>query len=69
MKMYDYLIAYKCFREGFIGPVDGSVCISRKNKIRTSEDIADIVKAIVERDPIMHNVGIYNIILLGRNKH
>lgn len=69
MKMYDYLIAYKCNREGYIGPFDGSACVSRKKKIKTLEDIKEVVEFITSQTEGTSNVGIYNVILLGRNKH
>lgn len=69
MKRYDYLIAYKCNREGYIGPCDGSTYISREEKIKTFEDVTEVAKFIASQTEGISNIGIYNIILLGRNKH
>ena len=69
MKKYDYVIAYKCSREGYFGPCDGTVGISRKKKIKSFDDVEDVRKFIEENDKDITNVGIYNIIFLGRNKH
>jgi hypothetical protein len=73
MKMYDYLIAYKFSAEGFLTSCDGTVQISRKTKIKTFADINEIVQCITDslnnRYSAVNNVSIYNLILLGRNKH
>ena len=73
MKMYDYLIAYNFGAEGFLGPCSGTIQISRKKKIKTFEDISEVIKFITDRlsdnYQKVNNVSIYNFILLGRNKH
>lgn len=69
MKMYDYLVAYHFSEEGYLTPSTGTIQISRKKKIKTFEDITALNKFIEERIEGAHNVAIYNIILLGRNKH
>lgn len=69
MKMYDYLIAYKCSRKGYLTTCDATISISRTKRISTFEDVADVIKFIAEHDKEASNIGIYNIILLGRNEH
>lgn len=69
MKMYDYLVSYNFTGEGYLTPCTGTVCISRKNKISTFEDISELNKFITESINGSSNVAIYNFILLGRNKH
>ena len=73
MKMYDYLVAYKFNAEGFLTACDGTMQISRKKKIKTFEDVNEVVQAIADsiesRYQNVGNVSIYNLILLGHNKH
>ena len=69
MKMYDYLVAYNFTQDGYIGMRVGSVQLSRKNKIKTFEDLDDVRDFLTSRIEGASNVGIYNFILLGRNKH
>ena len=66
--MYDYIITYKFSKEGYLAPSEGTIQISRKKKIKTFEDVNDLKKFIEERTEGASNVGIYNIILLGRNR-
>lgn len=69
MKRYDYLVAYKFSKEGYLTCCDGTIQISRKKKIDTFEDINEINKAIADSIEGASNVCIYNFILLGRNEH
>ena len=72
MKMYDYLIAYKFNAEGFLTGCDGTMQVSRKEKIKTFEDINEIVQCITDNMQgyqKVYNVSIYNIMFLGHNKH
>lgn len=69
MKMYDYLIAYKFKQEGYLSAGDGTIGISRKKKITTFEDIDAVIELIKKENEGISNVGIYNIMLLGRNEH
>ena len=74
MLMYDYLVAYKFTAKGYITTNDGTMTISRKNKINSIEEL-EITRKFIEESLINHgykevaNVGIYNLILLGRNNH
>lgn len=69
MKMYDYLIAYHFSRDECLTTCYGSTLISRKKKIKTIEDINELTKFIENNVYGARNIGFYNIILLGRNKH
>jgi len=69
MKMYDYIVTYKFSKEGYLTPCEGTIQISRKKKIKTFEDIENVKQFILEHQEDAFNLGIYNIILLGRNKH
>ena len=72
MLMYDYLVAYKFNAKGYITTNDGTMCISRKNKIDSIEEL-ELTRKFIEDSLINHgyeevsNVGIYNLVLLGRN--
>lgn len=69
MKRYDYLVAYKFSKEGYLTCCDGTSQISRNKKIDTFEDINEVNKAIADSIEGASNVCIYNFILLGRNEH
>ena len=71
MKMYDYLVAYNFTANGYLTPCSGTMQIFRKKKIKTFEDVNGVQKFITEHIPAegVSNVCVYNIILLGRNKH
>jgi hypothetical protein len=72
MKMYDYLVAYNFNAEGFLTACHGTMQISRKKKIKTFEDINEVVQCITDGMngyKNVYNVSIYNFILLGYNKH
>jgi hypothetical protein len=67
--MYDYLVSYNFSAKGYLTPSTGTVQISRKKKIKTFEDINELNKLITELIEGSSNVGVYNFVLLGRNKH
>ncbi len=69
MKMYDYLVSYNFSAQGYLTHSTGTMQISRKKKIKTFEDINEVVKCITESIEGASNLSIYNFILLGRNKH
>lgn len=69
MKMYDYLVSYNFSAKGYLTPCTGTICISRKKKIKTFEDISEINKLITDSIEGASNASIYNFILLGSNKH
>lgn len=69
MKKYEYLITYKYSKEGYLTPCEGTMGISRTKKIKTFDDVEEVRKFITDSIEGASNLGIYNIILLGRNKH
>lgn len=69
MRMYDYLVSYTFNREGYLSQCGGDTCISRKNKIKTFDDISAIRKLLIESISGSSNMCINNIVFLGRNKH
>ena len=73
MKMYDYLIAYNFNAEGYLSPCNGTIQMSRNKKIKTFDTVNEVTNYIIDRlnDTYqkVNNVSIYNLILLGRNKH
>ena len=69
MKKYDYLVAYNFSKEGYLTPCKGTMCISRKKKIKTFEDINELNKLLADRIDGATSLSICNFILLGRNKH
>ena len=73
-RTYDYLIAYRFDSDKFVGPGTGSIRLALNNKIKTFEDLDNIIDYIIKNNEEanglkMRNVSIYNFILLGRNKH
>lgn len=71
MKMYEYLVAYKFSAKGYLTACDGTMTIFRRKKIKSSEDLNEVKKFIEENINVedVSNLSIYNLILLGRNKH
>lgn len=69
MKMYDYLVAYNFEADGYLTHSTGTMCVSRKNKINSVEEVTSLIKFITEQIPGAKNVSVYNFILLGRNEH
>ncbi len=68
-KMYDYLITYGFNKEGYLTGCTGTMAVSRLKKITTFDDVAEVTHLIKDTVEGAANIGIYNIILLGRNKH
>lgn len=73
MKMYDYLVSYNFSADGYLTHSTGTMCVSRKNKINSFEEVNLLVNFITEQlatqVPGVKNVSVYNFILLGRNEH
>lgn len=73
-RTYDYLIAYNFERDGYISYGSGTIQAALKKKIKTFEDLNEVINFIVQSNKEnqgieLKNVSIYNFILLGRNKH
>ena len=69
MKMYDYLVTYSFNMEGYLSQCNGSIYLSRIQKIKTFDDLRDVASYISEHVKGSSNIVISNFILLGRNKH
>ena len=69
MLMYDYIVAYTFNRDGYLTPCTGTMQCSRKKKVRTFNDINNLIDEITERIDGAKNLSIDNLILLGRNWH
>ena len=68
-KWYDYLISYTFAKEGYLTPCRGTMSVSRLRKINTLEEAASVRKFIESQIDGATNLGIDNIIFLGRNRH
>ena len=69
MKKYDYLISYVFSKEGYLTPCSGTSQISRTTKIKTFEDLNEVINYLTESIYGSQNLSVHNFILLGRNKH
>ena len=67
--MYDYLVAYTFELDGYLTPSIGTIQISRQKKIKTFDDINELIDMITNRIDGAKHLSIYNLILLGRNRH
>lgn len=67
--MYDYIVSYTFSKDGYLTPCTGNAHISRKKKIKTFSDVTALVDDITNAIDGAKNVGIDNLILLGRNWH
>ena len=68
MKKYQYLISYNFQKEGCLGSCSGTSQIYRDKKIKSFEDINDLIKFLTERIEGASNLAVYNFIYLGRHK-
>lgn len=68
MKKYAYLVSYIFQKEGCLGPSTGTSQIYRDKKIKTFEDINELVKFLTETIEGASNLSIFNFILLGKRK-
>lgn len=69
MLMYDYIVAYTFSRDGYLTQCTGTMQHSRKKKIKTFNDINELISEITSSIDGAHNLSIDNLILLGRNWH
>ena len=69
MWMYDYIVAYTFNKDGYLTPCGGTMQHSCKKKIRTFDDVNELVSDITNRIDGAKNLTIDNLILLGRNWH
>ena len=68
MRKHEYLVSYNFQKEGYIGMSSGTTQIYRKKKIKSFEDINDIIDFLVKRIDGASNLAIYNFIYLGKHK-
>ena len=67
-KKYQYLVIYACQKEGYIGSCTVVSQLYRNKKIKSFDDINEIIKYLSDSDKTISNVAITNFILLGRHK-
>lgn len=67
-KKYQYLVTYVCQKEGYIGSCTVVSQLYRNKKIKSFDDINEIIRYLSESDKTISNVAITNFILLGRHK-
>ena len=69
--MYEYLVAYKFNAEGYLTSCEGTMTVFNIKKIKSSKDLEDLKKFVEKNINVegASNISIYNLILLGRNKH
>lgn len=68
-KWYDYLISYTFVKEGYLTPCTGTMSISRLHKINNHDEASSVREFIEGRIEGATNLGINNIMFLGRNRH
>lgn len=68
-KWYDYLISYTFAKEGYLAPSKGTMAISRRNKINNHAAASSVREFIEGQIEGAKNLGIDNIMFLGRNRH
>lgn len=69
MLTYDYLISYTFNKEDYLTPCIGTTQVSLRKKIKTFEDVNEVVNNLTKLIKCAQNLRIDNIILLGRNWH
>lgn len=69
MFMYDYIVAYTFSKDEYLTPCTGTMQHSRKKKIKTFDDINELIRVITDKIGGAKNLSIDNLILLGRNWH
>lgn len=68
-KWYDYLISYTFAKEGYLTPCKGTMGISRRKKISNHDEASSVREFIEGQIEGAKNLGIDNIMFLGRNRH
>lgn len=68
-KWYDYLISYTFAKEGYLAPCKGTMSISRRKKISNHDEASSVREFIEGQIEGAMNLGIDNIMFLGRNWH
>lgn len=68
-KWYDYLISYTFVKEGYLTPCTGTMSISRLRKINNHDEASSVREFVESQIEGATNLGINNIMFLGRNRH
>ena len=68
-RWYDYLICYTFAKEGYLTPCTGTMSISRLRKINNHDEASSVREFIESQIEGATNLGINNIMFLGRNRH
>ena len=69
MLMYDYIVYYTFSKDGYLTPCTGTMQYSIKKKIKTFDDVNELINIITNKIDGANNLSINNLILLGRNRH
>ena len=67
-KKYAYLVSYDFQKEGHLGICYGTSQIYRSTKIKSFEDINEIIRFLNDTIDGASNIAIYNYILVGKCK-
>lgn len=67
--MHDYIISYAFDKKGCLTACTGTMQLSRKKKIKSFEDINDVIAYIAGRIDGASNLSVNNLIYLGRHWH
>lgn len=68
MLMYDYIVAYTFSKDGYLTPCTGTMQYSTKKKIKTFNDVNELISMITSKIDGAKNLSVDNLILLGRNR-
>jgi hypothetical protein len=69
MLTYDYLISFTFNKEGYLTPCTGTTQVSLRKKIKTFDDVNELISNLTKSAEGAQNLSINNIVLLGRNWH
>ena len=67
-KKYQYLISYNFQKEGILGYCSGTAQIYRSKKIKSFQDINEIIRFLNDTIEGASNIAVYNYILVGKCK-
>ena len=69
MLTYDYLISFTFNKEGYLTQCAGTTQVSMRKKIKTFDDVNEIISNLTKSIEGAKNLCINTIMLLGRNWH
>lgn len=67
--MYNYIISYSFNQKDSLIPHIGSAHLFRKKKIKSLEDINDVISCLKNENDGALNLAVHNLIYLGRHWH